>query len=879
MAEGVTANIRVGIDATGAKEGAAVAVRSLNDIKKAANDAAKAVAAIPGAAPSTRPSSRPSSPGGSTGTDPAMRAQIAATKALEAAETRRYTVALRIQRQMGEDAALMARNSAATQELTAAIKANGASSEATAKAWGNFRREQAAISSDIAKNSGLFVKMNTQTQAITGSVNSLGEKFKAARPQIQNTSFQVADFAVQIASGQSAVVALAQQLPQLLGGLGVFGALAGAAVAILGGLATALFSSGDAAKKSNEDLDRFNSAMEDSKKSASIAEEGYDSLIKKLNTLTETSRRALVATLQQSIEANESALRSGAQDLSGSLLSEDTWRNVIRAAGAFGDAAGNARKEIYLLAQGLQESPSDPGNYGRLAEILRTLALNAEGDAGPAFARLADRLDVAGGNAEALALKNQKLETAQRLANGEVVAGAAAILNVGDAASGTATMLSGLIAATDGVGQSFSRLRREQALTNAGGFIRYDPHMGESPTIPDRPNALGETFAGVDPSSLETDSRSQQILDALAGQLKGTASASKSAATAAENLGQKYQDQAADIRATLDEQNKLNAALAANDNGSGALSDSVELLSQKLKISSKYTGDQRAELENLTEELFRAKKAGDAWSNVVNLRDANSLLEKQIELAGDSSTSAKKSLDLFKAEQSLRRDGVDLQSEVGKATLDEVSRQSDLNDELQRQQSIYSEIENIGSQAFDRIGSAITEAFTTGKGSAVDFASVAMGAISELGQSVLKLGAINPIKNWISGSQLPTLDNLFSTASGGGIGGLGSWLFGTAGSAPAPGAEGPIKPPTSGLLGSGGQLWGMKGSDLMGGGMAVLGSALPGLMSGNYAQAALGGGGALAGTLIAGPVGGAIGGCLGSVLGGLFEFDDEGISK
>lgn len=884
MAEGVVASIKVRIDGTAAKAGAAEVVRSLKTIQAELAKTAKAEDGLFNRQPRTAPS-RPSSPGGSSGTDPAMRAQIAATKALEAAETRRYQTALRIGRQMQGDVALMARNSAATQSLTEAIRANGASSEATSRAWGNFRREQAAISSDIAKNSGLFVKMNQQTTAITGSVNSLGERFKAARPQIQNTSFQVADFAVQVASGQNAVVALAQQLPQLLGGMGVFGALAGAAVAILGGLATALFSSGDAAKKSNEDLERFNSAMEDSKASAAMAEEGYDGVIKKLNTLTDVSRKALIAQLQQNIETNEAGLRAGAADLSGSLLSEDTWRSVIRAAGAFGDAAGNARKEIYLLAQQLQESPSDPGNYGRLAEILRTLALNADGDAAGAFARLADKLDVAAGNAEALALKNQKLEVTQRLANGEIVDGAAAILGIGTAASGTASMLGGLIGAVDGVGQSFSRLRRERAFASPASLIKYDPAGGEPALIPDRPSVLGETFSGVSPADLETDSRSQQILDALAGRLKITGAAGSAAASAMTKLGDAFRDQKDDLAAALAEQQKLNTALASNDNSSGALSQSVELLGQKLKISSKYTGDQRAELENLTEELFKAKKAGDAWSNVVSLRDANSLLEKQIELAGDSSVSAKKSLDLFKVEQSLRRDGVDLQSDVAKATLDETARQADLNAHLTAQQSIYEEISSIGSQAFDRIGEAITQAFTTGKGSAIDFASVAMGAISELGQSVLKLGAVNPLKNWITGSKLPTLDSLFTTASGGGVGGLSSWLFGNPAMAPKPGAQGPTMPATNGLLGSGGSWLGVSGSDWMGGGVSVISSALPGLMSGNYAQAAFGGGGAalgaIAGTFIPGigtALGGMAGGCLGCVLGGLFETEEEGIT-
>lgn len=49
---------------------------------------------------------------------------------------------------------------------------------------------------------------------------------------IQNASYQLGDFAVQVGAGTSASIALGQQLPQLLGGFGILGAVLGAAVAV-----------------------------------------------------------------------------------------------------------------------------------------------------------------------------------------------------------------------------------------------------------------------------------------------------------------------------------------------------------------------------------------------------------------------------------------------------------------------------------------------------------------------------------------------------------------------------------------------------------------------------------------------------------------------
>ncbi|MCA6281228.1 hypothetical protein, partial [Phenylobacterium sp.] len=68
----------------------------------------------------------------------------------------------------------------------------------------------------------------------------------SGRAAITNTAFQIQDLAVQIAGGTSASRALAQQLPQLLGGLGVMGAVAGAAAAIFIPFAASLFDTADA---------------------------------------------------------------------------------------------------------------------------------------------------------------------------------------------------------------------------------------------------------------------------------------------------------------------------------------------------------------------------------------------------------------------------------------------------------------------------------------------------------------------------------------------------------------------------------------------------------------------------------------------------------
>lgn len=68
-----------------------------------------------------------------------------------------------------------------------------------------------------------------------------GGKARSYGGVMQNVGFQVGDFATQVGAGTSATQALGQQLPQLLGAFGAFGAGAGAAAAILIPLGAALY--------------------------------------------------------------------------------------------------------------------------------------------------------------------------------------------------------------------------------------------------------------------------------------------------------------------------------------------------------------------------------------------------------------------------------------------------------------------------------------------------------------------------------------------------------------------------------------------------------------------------------------------------------------
>ena len=103
--------------------------------------------------------------------------------------------------------------------------------------------------------------LDMQATAATRAANAnrrLGATSGRARGQIQNVAFQVQDFAVQTAAGTAASAALGQNLPQLLGGFGAWGAV----VAVGLPLASVLFSVGEGAEDAGEATERLAEATE-----------------------------------------------------------------------------------------------------------------------------------------------------------------------------------------------------------------------------------------------------------------------------------------------------------------------------------------------------------------------------------------------------------------------------------------------------------------------------------------------------------------------------------------------------------------------------------------------------------------------------------------
>jgi hypothetical protein len=110
------------------------------------------------------------------------------------------------------------------------------------------------------------------TRVATAGVIGLGDAMRRARPQIQNAAFQIGDFATQVAGGTRASTALAQQLPQLLGGFGAIGAVLGAAAAVgIPLFAAGLSSMGDQVADTDKALDEFVKSLDEYREFLALA--------------------------------------------------------------------------------------------------------------------------------------------------------------------------------------------------------------------------------------------------------------------------------------------------------------------------------------------------------------------------------------------------------------------------------------------------------------------------------------------------------------------------------------------------------------------------------------------------------------------------------
>lgn len=283
-----------------------------------------------------------------------------------------------------------------------------ANTDAAVRGLDRVETQLGSVSREASSTGTNVAAMGRRLDAATSSSRRFGSG-------VQNASYQIADFAVQVGAGTSATRAFAQQAPQLLAGFGVAGAAAGAFAAIIGALAPTLMRARDNSAALAEELMSMPSGL-DGMRSAiqrvQRVQEAYTSAINAgqgasaglASTVVENSRREFEARRQVlEIELELMRIRGGEQQAALRNLQDQLAVRVQRAAeqtsqgisgGAFGNIDPSLREfvnvgprsvEDVLGAGFLRQNETDMRTIRRLRAEIQLTELAIE-EANAAFA-------------------------------------------------------------------------------------------------------------------------------------------------------------------------------------------------------------------------------------------------------------------------------------------------------------------------------------------------------------------------------------------------------------------------------------------------------------------------------------------------------------
>ncbi|AWB06815.1 hypothetical protein A6A40_17335 (plasmid) [Azospirillum humicireducens] len=186
-----------------------------------------------------------------------------------------------------------------------------------------------------------------------------------------------------------------------------------------------------------------------------------------------------------------------------------------------------------------------------------------------------------------------------------------------------------------------------------------------------------------------------------------------------------------------------------------------------------------------TAELLKWQERQNYQRSLREADDDIALLQRELALQGEGETIRSRTLELARAELDIRHQFPTATEAEVAALLRKHETAIRLREDIAQQRGLWDELGRLGERAFDRIGSAITEAFTQGKSSTISWGSVAKAVMSEVIQAAMQLAVVNPLKNWATGSNAPSLwSSSGQDAQAGGTAGAGGITLGSGGSSP-----------------------------------------------------------------------------------------------
>lgn len=164
-----------------------------------------------------------------------------------------------------------------------------------------------------------------------------------------------------------------------------------------------------------------------------------------------------------------------------------------------------------------------------------------------------------------------------------------------------------------------------------------------------------------------------------------------------------------------------------------------------------FTQDQ----QRLTAQLLEQAKAAEAshvvWDDVA----------KSYRVSADELAIVAKQQEILNQRLDITAEDARKMGEEYVAATDKLrSANAGAERDLRRTNAAISEMDGFAERTFDHIGQAMATAYATGETAADRFRAVALSIGSEIELEFFKLAAINPLKNWLFGSNSPTLDDV-----------------------------------------------------------------------------------------------------------------------
>ena len=655
--------------------------------------------------------------------------------------------------------------------------------------------------------------------------------------------FQIQDFAVQVASGQSAMVAFVQQGSQLAGAFGPTGIWVGVALAITG-VVFALTGVGDAQKKVNETLERsdalyrgvteaarqYRTGLQDEAEALATLEARYRDLNearRQYELRQATARRDELTQLQTRLGRDVNpTLNRLAMEAERQVAAEREAALRARQIGAPAPIPATDARDALAAVYEFRSGPPTAERILQLSERLR----EAGAAAGGFREQIADAvagLDPFVTRAEELDRRLRQVEQIMALASGQALPGLATGM---DGAASAAERMTGQVVnlvremqrlaqlaldnPTMGLDARLSRAQERIDALRQGGLRRYEAVTGFQ-TQAERAQQLAAeerdrvrqalansrqfTPEQIEARLRESDParalRAQQIAeaDSTEERLRKEAEerereANRAGARGArreERIAERLADATRDAEAQARAQTRIADAYGQSEEAGRRAEATERALAAVRKTGSDITDEESAAVQRLAQAFeAEARARSDVQSRIAtrNIAQETELLEAQARTITMTAEARERELAAVRARQQIEARGGDPASNASRAYISAAENAAAARLEQERLIQGAKTFQDIGNRAADAFGKTLVDALMEGRDAFDALNETAKRVLNEILNEMLRMAVINPLKNMAFGGNAPSFFN-GGAGSMGGAGGFLSLFGGAAGGA------------------------------------------------------------------------------------------------